>query len=114
VLKTFVHYLRGHLRPYDHVFRYGGEEFLILIPDTDVETGRLAIERIREGVGAVPMAHDGPTAIYATASFGVAAVDPDATIEESLDHADKMMYAAKNSGRNCVRVWPVVGAAPSG
>jgi len=114
VLKASVRYLRGHLRPYDHVFRYGGEEFLILIPDTDLETGRLAIERIREGLAAAPLAQDGQMAVYATASFGVAAVDPDATIEESLDRADKMMYAAKNSGRNCVRVWPVAGAAPSG
>lgn len=114
VLKASVRYLRGHLRPYDHVFRYGGEEFLILIPDTDLETGRLAIERIREGLAAAPLAQDGQTAVYATASFGVAAVDPDATIEESLGRADKMMYAAKNSGRNCVRVWRVVGAANGG
>ena len=113
-LKAFVRYLRGHLRPYDHVFRYGGDEFLILIPDADLETGRLAIERIREGLAAVALAHDGPMAVHATASFGVAAVDPDATIEESLDRADKMMYAAKDSGRNCVRVWRFVGTANGG
>ena len=114
VLKASVRYLRGHLRPYDHVFRYGGEEFLILLPDTDLETGRLTIERIREGLAAAPLAQDGQMAVHATASFGVAAVDPDATIEESLDRADKMMYAAKDSGRNCVRVWRAVGAANGG
>ena len=111
VLKASVQYVRGHLRPYDHVFRYGGEEFLILMPDADLKVGRLAIERIRKGLAAAPLAQNGQTVIHATASFGVAAVDPDATIEESLDRADKMMYAAKNSGRNCVRVWRAIGAA---
>jgi diguanylate cyclase len=105
VLKAFVRYVRGNLRPYDHLYRYGGEEFLILFPDADLETGRLAIERIREGLAAAPLARHGPTAIHATASFGIAVVDPEATIEESMDRADKMMYAAKNAGRNCVRVW---------
>ena len=114
VLRGFVRYLRENLRPYDHVFRYGGDEFLILIPDTDLETGRLAIERIREGLAAAPLAQSGQTAIYATASFGVAAVDPGATIEESMECVDKMMYAAKSSGRNCVRVWRFVGAADRG
>ena len=114
VLKACVRYLRRSLRPYDHVFRYGGEEFLILMPDTDLETGRRAIERIREGLAAAPLAQNGQTAISATASFGLAAVEPVATIEESMDHADKMMYAAKKSGRNCVRVWPSVGVAGGG
>jgi diguanylate cyclase (GGDEF)-like protein len=114
VLKACVRYLRGHLRPYDHVFRYGGEEFLILMPDTDLDAGRRAIERIREGLAAAPLAQDGQRAISATASFGVAVVEPVATIEESLDHADKMMYAAKKAGRNCVRVWAPAGAAGGG
>lgn len=110
VLKGSVRQLRESLRPYDHVFRYGGDEFMILMPDTDLETGRLAIERIRKALAAAPLAQSGPTAIHATASFGVAALEPVASIEESMDRADKMMYAAKNSGRNCVRVWPSVDA----
>jgi diguanylate cyclase len=110
VLKGSVRHLRESLRPYDHVFRYGGDEFLILMPDTDLETGRRAVERIREALEAAPLAQSGSTTVHATASFGVAALEPVATIEESMDRADKMMYAAKNSGRNCVRVWPSVDA----
>lgn len=105
--------MRANLRPYDRVFRYGGEEFLVLMPDTDAETGRLAIERLRAGLADDNVAHDGPTAIRVTASFGLAMVDPDAAIEESMDRADRMMYAAKIAGRNCLRVWPdASGASP--
>ncbi len=113
VLRACVHRLRENLRPYDHVFRYGGEEFLIVIPDTDLETGWHAIERIRERMAAAPLAQAGRKAIFATASFGVAMVDPDASIEESMDRADKMMYAAKRAGRNCVRVWRSDGVTDS-
>jgi diguanylate cyclase (GGDEF)-like protein len=111
VLKGAVRFMRANLRPYDRVFRYGGEEFLVLMPDTDAETGRLAIERLRAGLADDNVAHDGPTAIRVTASFGLAMVDPDAAIEESMDRADRMMYAAKTAGRNCLRVWPDAGGA---
>ena len=114
VLKGAVRFLRGNLRPYDRVFRYGGEEFLVLMPDTDVETGRLAIERLRAGLADENVAHDGPTVIRVTASFGLAMIDPDVAIEESMDRADKMMYAAKDAGRNCLRVWLDAGCSPPG
>jgi diguanylate cyclase len=57
----------------------------------------------------VPLARAGHAVVHATASFGVAPVDPDSTVEASMDCADRMMYAAKDSGRNCVRVWRPVG-----
>ena len=110
VLKASVRYLRAHLRPYDHVFRFGGDEFLILMPDTELDAGRLAIERIRQGLAEARLARSGPAVIHATASFGVAPVDPDSTVEASMDCADRMTYAAKEAGRNCVRVWRVAGA----
>lgn len=105
VLKASVHYVKEHMRPYDNVFRYGGEEFLISMPNTNLDVGHAAIERMREGLAATALAHEGVRPILATASFGIALLDPDVTVEDSIDRADKAMYAAKNAGRNCVRIW---------
>jgi diguanylate cyclase (GGDEF)-like protein len=105
VLKASVDYIKSHIRPYDKVFRYGGEEFLVSMPHTNLDAGQALIERIRKGLAATAVAQKGVTDIFVTASFGVALLDPDVTIEESIDRADQALYAAKRAGRNCVRIW---------
>jgi diguanylate cyclase (GGDEF)-like protein len=105
VLKVSVDYVKSHMRPYDKVFRYGGEEFLISMPNTSRDAGEALVERIRKGLATTAVAYEGVAHIFVTASFGVALLDPDVTIEESIDRADKALYAAKRAGRNCVRIW---------
>jgi len=105
VLVTAAHYVMKHLRPYDKVYRYGGEEFLIMMPGTDLRTGTKVLERMREALAIVPLARHEPREIYATVSFGVALLDPDAGVEETIERADQAMYDAKNSGRNRTSVW---------
>ena len=101
VLSTSVRYVKENLRPYDKVFRYGGEEFLISLPDSDLQDCPGGDRRrIREGLAAAALAHDGPEPIFATASFGITLLDPDPSVEKSIDRADKAMYAAKTAGRN--------------
>jgi diguanylate cyclase (GGDEF)-like protein len=104
-LAAAVHYVMEHLRPYDRVFRYGGEEFLVAMQNTDLQTGHAVIDRLREGLAGVVLAHDGARPIVVTASFGITLLDPDVSVEESIDRADKAMYAAKTDGRNRTRVW---------
>ncbi len=104
VLATFARYVMEHVRTYDKVFRYGGEEFLICLPGTDLKTGCNLIERLREGLAANAVDHGGK-AILATVSFGVTLLDPDTSVEESIGRADRAMYAAKAAGRNCSRIW---------
>ena len=105
VLSASVRYLIKHLRPYDKVFRYGGEEFLLCLPYMQLMPGQERVKGLCEGLAAmeVDISEDAPIRI--TASFGLALLDPDLPVRASIDRADKALYAAKAAGRNCVRVW---------
>jgi diguanylate cyclase (GGDEF)-like protein len=102
VLKEMGSVFVRTLRSYDCVGRYGGEEFLMILPNCDLESALLRGEQLR---AAVQSAHvmDGETLLQVTASFGVASVLPshDAA-EDVLRAADAALYRAKSSGRNCV------------
>lgn len=105
VLISVVRYLIEHLRPYDKVFRYGGEEFLLFMPHTTQIDGYKKLEKLREGLAALPVDIGSKEPVHVTASFGLVMLDPATPVEVSLDHADKAMYAAKAAGKNCVRIW---------
>lgn len=105
VLAESAHYLIKHLRPYDKVFRYGGEEFLLCMPYTDLTPGQSRVQSLGEGLAALEIDIGKEESIHISASFGLALLDPDIPVETSIDRADKAMYAAKAAGRNCVRVW---------
>ena len=106
ILSGAIEYVMQHLRPYDKVFRYGGDEFLLLLPGTALADAEHLVERIRQGFGKVPfvVSADGRP-IHATASFGLAALDPDLVVEESIDRADKAVLLAKATGRNRACSW---------
>jgi diguanylate cyclase (GGDEF)-like protein len=92
--------LNSMLRASDFASRYGGEEFLLLLPDTTAAQAGIVAEKIRE---AVQLADIGPSGL--TASFGVSALPADAADPERLvRRADQALYAAKQAGRNCVRL----------
>jgi diguanylate cyclase (GGDEF)-like protein len=104
VLISCAHYVMQHLRPYDKVFRYGGEEFVITLQNTTSETAMQIVGLLREGLAKVPI-HYNDMLIGVTASFGVAPLDADFSVEQSLDHADHALYMAKSSGRNDAQLW---------
>ncbi|MFA6040269.1 MAG: diguanylate cyclase [Methylophilus sp.] len=104
VLTSSVHYIIKHLRPYDKIFRYGGEEFLLLMQFTELAEGYCLVERLREGIASLPIDVEGKEPIHITASFGLVSLDPNLPVESSIDRADKAMYMAKNAGRNRVQV----------
>jgi diguanylate cyclase (GGDEF)-like protein len=105
VLVESARYIMGHLRPYDKVFRYGGEEFLLCLPDTDLQTGRAIVDRLREELAELPHRTEGKGTINVTVSGGITLLDPDVSVETSIDRADKALYAAKAGGRNAVVPW---------
>ena len=90
--------IQAHLRTSDVLGSWGGEEFLIICPETDLDTGMVLAERLRDACEA----NDFPVAGRLTASFGVAAHRPGRRAKEILLAADMAMYRAKNEGRNRV------------
>jgi diguanylate cyclase len=104
VLVACAQYLMQHLRPYDKVFRYGGEEFVLSLQNASPEVALGIVGLLREGLAKLPV-HYNDMLIGVTASFGVAPLSPDFSVEQSLDHADQALYAAKSAGRNCAQLW---------
>lgn len=105
VLGAITRMLEDSLRPYDSVYRFGGEEFMICLPDTGPEEARLVLERIRKKIGVTGVDVGGTETLAVTVSVGVAQMAPRRPIEEITERADRALYAAKSSGRNQVRVW---------
>jgi two-component system, cell cycle response regulator len=98
VLKGFAYLLKNLSRETDHVFRYGGEEFAILLIETDLKGGVEHAEKLRLNI----FHHEFPVVGKKTSSFGVSTfcqIDSPTTL---LERADKALYEAKNSGRNRV------------
>jgi diguanylate cyclase (GGDEF)-like protein len=95
VLRELSAMLRQSVRAYDIVARWGGEEFLVVLPGADLEAARQLAERIRVGVQKLPTS-------TVTISAGAAEFDADYDFEATLRTADRRMYEAKAAGRNCV------------
>lgn len=109
VLTTFAERTRRALRAMDAVNptrfrralgRLGGEEFLAILPDTDIGGAMCCAERVRESLAGEPVGDD----LVVTVSAGVAQYRPGETIPELLTRADQAMYAAKRNGRNRVHI----------
>jgi diguanylate cyclase (GGDEF)-like protein len=105
VLWATAQYFSDNLRPYDWFCRYGGEEFLICLPNTPVNTAKTILDRFRVGLAESPVSCDDAVHINITASFGIAQMDPDLRVKDSISRADRAMYAAKRAGRNRVCTW---------
>ncbi|UZW55202.1 diguanylate cyclase [Sphingobium sp. JS3065] len=104
VLAAFVERLRPGLRGVDSIGRLGGEEFAILLSGTDVQRASMICERLREMVSAHPVQIDSGEAIRVTFSAGLVALGNRSDGQAVLDAADKALYDAKHSGRNCLRL----------
>jgi diguanylate cyclase (GGDEF)-like protein len=108
ILKEIADRLLRSLRCYDFVGRYGGEEFLAVLPGTGFDGARAIAERVRERVEAEPVVIDG-VEVPVTVSLGLACTVGDGeSFEEALKRADDGLYLAKSEGRNRV-AWVVGG-----
>lgn len=101
VLRHVAELFRRNCRICDGVYRWGGEEFIVILPDTSIEKAVEAAERLRICI-MDSVCHYEDLDIKITMSFGVTGLDPIFSIEENIKRADEKLYNAKESGRNRV------------
>ncbi|MEJ5312868.1 MULTISPECIES: GAF domain-containing protein [Anaerolinea] len=105
VLQELAHRLRETLREADLICRYGGEEFCLLLPESDLQSGYSAAERVRLAIAETPFPIE-EHLIPITISLGVSRLEsPQQTLEELIEQADQALLHAKAFGRNRVEIW---------
>jgi two-component system cell cycle response regulator len=104
VLKEFANRINANVRGLDLACRYGGEEFVVVMPDTDMSFAYSISERLRQSIETTPVKISrAPHALNITISIGIASLENgDASAEALLRRADQALYRAKRSGRNKV------------
>jgi diguanylate cyclase (GGDEF)-like protein len=100
ILIELANLLQTIVRNSDVVSRWGGEEFVILAPKTNLEQARVLAEKIRHKIKSHHFSHD----IHMTVSFGVTSFQENDTLERIILRADEALYKAKESGRDRVKV----------
>ena len=111
VLTTLAHLLKKQSRCDDLLARFGGEEFVLLLPQTDTEQALNYAERVRQAVAEQPIETSADHYLNLTVSIGVAAIElSNDNIESALNRADEALYEAKHNGRNqvCLSAAPIV------
>jgi len=91
--------VRERLRPVDHLARFGGEEFVVLLPGTQVAEAQQALTRLQRALSAALFMHE-QTEVFVTFSAGVTQWLPGESLESALERADEALYEAKHSGKN--------------
>lgn len=105
VLETLAGYLQENLRRYDQVFRYGGEEFLILLPNTTTTNSKRVLDRLRQNIKSLAIEIAENKTLHVSVSFGIAQLLSNKPAKVSINFADQALYEAKKAGRNCIRIW---------
>ena len=98
-LKTLAAAVRERLRPVDHLARFGGEEFVVLLPGTGVDEASQALTRLQRSLSEALFLHDGRE-VFVTFSAGVTAWRPGEELQPALERADEALYEAKRTGKN--------------
>jgi diguanylate cyclase (GGDEF)-like protein len=107
VLSEVAGFLMKYLRAYDITFRYGGEEFLLCLPDTRLHEAEQFLNRIRENLAAHEIEIGAGQIINVSASFGVTQIGAEESISDAISRADHALLCAKARGRNCVCAWDI-------
>ncbi|HEY2938979.1 MAG TPA: GGDEF domain-containing protein, partial [Gaiellaceae bacterium] len=100
VLRRFAEIMLESVREFDLAVRHGGEEFAVLLPETDLEGGVKLAERLAEALRGTPFTSRSGETFAVTSSFGVSAYPGSASAEQLMLAADRALYRAKKEGKN--------------
>jgi len=103
VLRSVCDNIKANIRVNDVIGRYGGEEFLIIMPETDTDHAAIAAEKLRLAIGSNPLSEEN-TRVKVTASFGVSSYRQNDDTKMIIARVDKALYESKQNGRNRVTV----------
>ena len=92
--------MQSYVRQSDYVFRIGGEEFVLLLTSTDVDAAAMTVDKMRGGIAESSFHFKGEP-VQLTLSAGITETRAGDNVELIYERADKALYRAKNSGRNC-------------
>jgi len=111
VIRALAQVLQNCVKGRDIAARWGGEEFIVLLPETPGEGAVMLAEQLRTAFGKTRIKRGGKQELNdtVTISIGVAQIDSGEPLEQAIGRADSAMYQAKHGGRNCVRVAPPAG-----
>lgn len=107
VLKNVSTATKAALRQLDALGRMGGEEFLVIAPESSAQQAEVLAERIRQGLAC--LAHEDMNERTVTVSIGIAQISEESSLEELIGRADQALYKAKDEGRNQVRTFQAIG-----
>lgn len=107
-LRWVASLLSDSLRSYDRVGRWGGEEFLVVLPDTSLESGKIVAERIRQRIANSPLdLPDAPIQLHASLGLVMVPASPVMPLDRLFQRVDEALYLAKEQGRNRVETLPL-------
>jgi diguanylate cyclase (GGDEF)-like protein len=101
ILKEISSRIKRIIRTEDNIFRYGGEEFVVILPETDEKSAAMLANRLRTEISDLPFIIN-DNSVFVTASFGVSSFYDAKTPKELVKNTDNLLYRAKNTGRNRV------------
>lgn len=104
LIRAVVAFFKTRLRGYDTLFRMGGEEFLICLPNTTLEDAGTLLNRLREDLAVEPFRY-ADAAVQITASFGLVELEPIFFIEETLERVERAQIIARRQGGNRLCIW---------
>ena len=105
VLKSVIDFCYENLRQYDSIYRYGGEEFLFYLPDTEMDEARSVIQRLCTTLSKHPIPLPDGRELFVTASFGIASLQKNLAVEDCIQAADHALLCSKAQGRDRVCCW---------
>jgi diguanylate cyclase (GGDEF)-like protein len=102
VLRNIASTLVNQARAGDAIYRYGGEEFLVMLPEPNLDNATRAMRRLHAGIEELQIAHPGINDPYVTISVGIAKFADEKTLDQLIKESDVALYVAKSRGRNRV------------